>query len=109
MLLSRIMTKQLIFTAQDFIEQFNLPKVTFEEFCDKISVLNITDKSGTFAIRATLNDFVDKVCKKDTDTRKERLDLYKRNLYKILVTDAEKTLQSWFKRYAIFPSRVKTY
>jgi hypothetical protein len=109
MLLSKMMTKQLIFTEQNFIEQFNLPKVTFEEFCDRISVLNITDKSGTFAVRANLNDFVDKVCKKDTDTRKERLDLYKNNLYKILVTDADKTLQSWFKRYGELKEPIDFY
>jgi hypothetical protein len=109
MLQSAIMTKQLIFTEQDFIGQFTLPKVTFEEFCDRISVLNITDKSGAFAVRANLNDFVDKVCKKDTDTRKARLDLYKNNLYKILVTDAEKTLQSWFKRYGELKEPIDFY
>ena len=109
MLQSKTMTKELIFTAQDFINQFSLPKVTYEEFCSKISVLNITDKSGTFAVRANLNDFVDKVCKKDTDTRKQRLELYKRNLYKILVTDAEKTLQSWFTRYGELKDSVRFY
>lgn len=109
MLVSKSMTKQLIFTEQDFLVQFNLPKVTFEEFCDRISVLNITDKSGTFAVRANLNDFVDKVCKKDTDTRKQRLSLYKQNLYRILVTDAEKTLTSWFVRYGELKEKVKFY
>lgn len=103
------MTKKLIFTTQDFINQFTLPKVTYEEFCSRISVLNITDKSGTFVVRANLNDFVDKVCKKDTDTRKQRLELYKRNLYKILVTDAEKTLQSWFTRYGEMKDSVRSY
>lgn len=109
MLLSQSMTKQLVFTEQDFLAMFALPQVTFEEFCDKISVLNITDKSGTFAVRANLNDFVDKVCKKETDTRKERLDLYKRNLYRILVTDAKKTLTDWFKRYGELKDPVKFY
>jgi hypothetical protein len=109
MLSLHTMTKQLIFTEQDFLGQFNLPKVTFEEFCEKISVLNIMDKSGSFAIRANLNDFVDKVCKKDTDTRKERLELYKRNLYRILVTDAEKTLTSWFIRYGELKEKVNFY
>lgn len=109
MLQSQTMTKSLIFTENDFLAQFMLPQVTFEEFCEKICVLNISDKSGSFAVRSDLDTFLDRVCKKDTDTRKARLDTYKTNLYKILVTDAKKTLTAWFKRYGELKDPVKFY
>jgi hypothetical protein len=101
------MTKSLIFTVQDFLSQFTLPEVTFEEFRDKIAVLNITDQSGSFAVRSDLDTFVNKVSKKDD--RKSRLDIYKRNLYRILVTDAKNTLASWFKRYGELRDPVEFY
>lgn len=102
-------TKTLIFTKQNFIDQFTLPQVTFEEFCNQLGVLNISDKTGLFAVRSDLDTFVSRVCKKDTDTRKLRLDLYKKNLYRILVTDAELTLGAWFDRYGALKEPIKYY
>jgi len=99
MLQSHPTMNPLIFTKQDFYNQFTLPQVSFEEFCSRVSVLNISDKTGSFAIRSDLDSFLEKVCKKDTDTRKDRIDIYKRNLYKILVTDVKETLAEWFRRY----------
>jgi hypothetical protein len=101
------MPKNLIFTEQDFLNQFNLPKVTFQEFCDKICVLNVMDRSGSFVIRSDLDTFVNRVSKKDD--RKQRLNLYKQNLYKILVTDSKATLLSWFKRYGELKESVDFY
>jgi len=89
--------KNLVFTEQDFIKQFNLPQVTFDEFCDRICVLDIMDRSGSFVVRSNLDIFINRVSKKDD--RKNRLNLYKKKLYKILVTDATQTLLSWFNRY----------
>jgi hypothetical protein len=91
------MPKNLIFTEQDFLNQFNLPNTTFQEFCDKICVLDVMDRSGSFVVRSDLDTFINRVSKKDD--RKQRLALYKENLYKILVTDAKSTLAMWFKRY----------
>ena len=101
------MTKNLIFTEQDFLSQFTLPTTTFQEFCDKICVLDVMDRSGAFVVRSDLDTFVDRVSKKDD--RKQRLALYKQNLYRILVTDAKSTLSSWFRRYGELKENVDFY
>ena len=75
------MTKNLIFTEQEFINQFNLQPITFQQFCDKICVLDVMDRSGSFVVRSDLDTFVDRVSKKDD--RKLRLNQYKQNLSKI--------------------------
>lgn len=102
-----LVMKNLIFTEQDFLSQFNLPAVTFAEFCDKVCVLNVMDRSGAFVVRSNLDDFVNRVGKKDD--RKQRLNLYKQNLYKILVTDAKATLLSWYNRYGKLNEDVEFY
>jgi hypothetical protein len=101
------MPKNLIFTEQDFLNQFNLPNITFQDFCDKICVLDVMDRSGSFVVRSDLDTFVNRVSKKDD--RKQRLNLYKQNLYKILVTDARSTLTAWFKRYGELKETVNFY
>ena len=101
------MSKTLIFVEQDFLNQFNLPNITFQEFCDRISVLNVMDRSGSFVVRSDLDTFVNRVSKKDN--RKQRLLLYKQNLYKILVTDANSTLSAWFNRYGKLNENIDFY
>ena len=101
------MTKNLIFTEQEFLNQFNFPTVTFQEFCDTICVLDGMDRSGSFVVRSDLDTFVNRVSKKDD--RKQRLALYKQNLYKILVTDAKTTLGEWFRRYGQLKENVDFY
>ena len=99
--------KNLIFTQQDFLKQFNLPTATFNEFCEKVCVLDVMDRSGAFVVRSDLDTFVNRVSKKDD--RKQKLNLYKQNLYKILVTDAQQTLLSWFNRYGKLNEPVEFY
>lgn len=99
--------KNLIFTEQEFLSLFDLPQITYQEFCDRIAVLNVMDRSGSFVIRSNLVDFVEKVSKKDD--RKIRLELYRRKLYEILVTNAEKTLREWFLRYGSLKESVDSY
>jgi hypothetical protein len=65
------------------------------------------DRSGSFVVRSDLDTFVNRVSKKDD--RKQRLNLYKQNLYKILVTDSKATLLSWFKRYGELKESVDFY
>ena len=65
------------------------------------------DRSGAFVVRSDLDTFVNRVSKKDN--RKQRLNLYKQNLYKILVTDAKQTLVAWFNRYGKLPESVEFY
>lgn len=99
--------KKLIFSENDFLDQFKLPTVTFHEFCDRVCVLDVMDRSGSFVVRSDLDTFINRVSKKDS--RKQRLNLYKQNLYKILVTDARQTLGAWFKRYGELKESVDTY
>jgi hypothetical protein len=101
------MKNKLIFEEQDFLNLFNLPSVTYDDFCTQISVLNISDKSGAFKVRSDLDTFVNRVSKKDN--RKQRLDLCKQNLYKILVTDAKKSLLEWFRRYGNLKENLDFY
>lgn len=99
--------KNLIFTEQEFLNQFNLPNITFQDFCNKVCVLDVMDRSGAFVVRSDLDTFVNRVSKKDD--RKQRLNLYKQQLYKILVTDAKQTLSAWFKRYGELKEDVDFY
>jgi hypothetical protein len=99
--------KNLIFTEQDFLNQFNLPTITFNDFCNNIQVLDVMDRSGAFVVRSDLDTFVNRVSKKDD--RKQRLNLYKQKLYQILVTDAKQTLTAWFKRYGELKESVDYY
>lgn len=99
--------KQLIFTEQDFLNLFTLPMPTFQDFCNQIQILDISDKSGTFAIRQDLDSFIARVAKKDN--RPQRLNLFKQKLYQILVTDAEQTLKAWFRSQGALPQPVEFY
>lgn len=101
------MPKNLIFTESEFLAQFTLPNPTYQEFCEQICVLDVMDRSGAFVVRSDLDTFVNRVSKKDD--RKQRLDLYKQNLYRILVTDAEQTLKYWFDRYGRLKESVDHY
>jgi hypothetical protein len=101
------MKKQLIFTEQDFLNLFTLSKPSFNDFCDQIQILDISDKSGTFAVRQDLDSFIARVAKKDDRT--ERLPVFKQKLYDILVTDAEKTLAAWFKSQGAMPETTSFY
>jgi hypothetical protein len=98
---------KLIFTSQDFLSLFNLPKPTFEQFCDQIQILDISDTSGTFRTRQDLKSFIDRVSKKDN--RKQRLSEFQTKLYQILVTDAEKSLITWFNSQAALLENINYY
>jgi hypothetical protein len=99
--------KQLIFTEQDFLNLFTLPKPSFEDFCKQIQILDISDKTGTFAVRQDLDSFIARVAKKDN--RPQRLDLFKQKLYQILITDAENTLKQWFRSQGALPEKIVFY
>lgn len=90
--------KTLLFDFNDFLKLFNFNKnISYSDFCDKLSVLNISDTSGTFAVRSGIDVFIDRVSKKDN--RKQRLNLYKQQMYKMLVQEPEVALKEWFRRY----------
>jgi hypothetical protein len=91
-----------------FISQFNLNKsISFEDFSKQLAVLNGSDTSGKFVVRSDLDAFIDKNATKDD--RKQRLTLYKQNLYKILVENPEQALENWFDRHVAVQDPVKSY
>lgn len=104
------MKQNLIFTEQDFINLFHLPSPTFADFCQNIQILDVTDRSGTFAIRQDLDGFIARVSKNGTkDQRQQRLPIFKQKLYQLLVTDAEKSLKNWFSKHGALPESVEYY
>ena len=85
------------FTRDDFIQLFKLQKnISYDDFCLRLSVLNGSDTSGTFAVRSDLDTFVKRVAKKDN--RLQRLDEYKHKLYQMIVVEPELALGEWFDR-----------
>ena len=101
------MGKNLVFNEQDFLSQFCLPQVSYQEFCDRVCILDVMDRSGAFVVRSDLDTFINRVSKRDD--RKQRLDTYKQKLYEILVTNARQTLINWFNRYGKLNEPVEFY
>ena len=98
----------MIQTVDKFLSILDLPpKVTYEEFRGRLSILDISDKSGTFAVRSDVFAFLDRVARKDD--RRDRLDLYLRNLYRILVVDREEALTHWFRKYVELTKGLEEY
>lgn len=87
----------LVYTKQEFLQQFNFQKHTsFADFSTQLSVLNGSDRSGKFVVRATVDDFLAQWATKDN--RLDRLDLYKQNLYKMIVQEPEVALSQWYDK-----------
>ena len=79
------------FTQDDFIQLFKLQKtISYDDFCSRLSVLNGSDTTGNFIVRSDLETFVRRVAKKDD--RLQRLDMYRRKLYKMIVQEPEVAL-----------------
>jgi len=98
----------MIYTKQQFLQLFKLNKtISFQDFSDQLSVLNGSDTSGQFVVRASLDDFIAKWAKKDD--RPQRLDLYKRQLYKMIVQEPEVALGQWFDKIAAVTEPVEFY
>lgn len=81
--------------------------ITFDEFSAKVSVLDISDKSGEFKVRSTLDDFIAKNSR--GDSRPARLQQYKQCLYRILVTDKVATLKYWYDKNGELPQPLAYY
>ena len=99
--------KNLIFTEQDFVGLFSLPRPSFQQFCQQIQILDISDRTGTFAVRQDLDSFIARVARKDD--RAQRLPLFKQQLYRILVTDIDHTLKTWFRSQGALSEPVDFY
>lgn len=100
--------KKLIFEHPDFLNLFQLPtNVSFNDFCNQVSVLNISDTTGNFAVRSDLDTFINRVSKKDD--RKGRLQLYKQKLYELLYVNRDNTLKAWFDGQASLKEKIDFY
>lgn len=99
----------MITTFDKLLDEIKLQTVSFDDFCKQISILDISDKSGTFKVRSDIHEFIKRVAIKDTDTRTDRLTLYLEKLYQMLVIDAEKSLYQWYERYVALPNEVAFY
>ena len=91
-------------TFKDLLNEVSIQQISFDDFCSQLSILDISDKSGTFKIRSDIHVFLDRVTKKDNDPRPPRVDLYLTKLYQMLVTDAEASLKQWFDQYVALPN-----
>ncbi len=100
--------KTLVFDFKDFLALFNFNKtISYEDFCQQLSILNISDVTGNFVVRSNIDTFIDRVAKKDD--RKARLDTYKEKMYKMLVLEPEVALKEWFRRYGELPHDLNYY
>lgn len=99
--------KKLIYSFDDFVALFKFRKVSYQQFCQELSVLDISDRSGTFQVRSHIDDFIKKVDKKNI--RQHRLDVYKQKLYHVLVEKPEAVLYEWFRRYGELQQPLEFY
>lgn len=88
----------IAFTFDMFLQRFKLDRqVSYEEFCRRLSVLNGSDTTGTFAVRSDLATFIARVSR--GDSRPDNLERYMRTLYRMLVVEPEVSLRVWFDTY----------
>jgi hypothetical protein len=98
----------MIYTVDKFLQQFNLQKnISYADFADQLAVLNGSDTTGQFVVRAGLDDFLAKWAK--NDDRLQRLDLYKQKLYQLLVVEPEVALTQWFNKTAALTEDLDFY
>lgn len=99
--------KKLIYDFDDFVQLFKFRKVSYDEFAEQLSVLDISDRSGTFKVRSHINDFIKRVDK--NNSRGARLEQFKRKLYQVLVLEPEVALKEWFRRYGSLTETLDYY
>lgn len=101
--------KKLIHTFDDLLATVQLQTVVYPSFRKQLSVLDISDTTGTFSVRSDIDVFIDRVAKKDSDNRKELLETYCEKMYQILVTDAERSLHEFYRRYGEVRNNLEYY
>jgi hypothetical protein len=99
----------MITNFDDLLKRVKIQNVSFDEFQKRLSVLDISDTTGTFAVRSDIFAFIERVARKETDFRPARMGLYLEKLYQMLVTDAEASLHEWYNRYVKLPEDVEFY
>lgn len=81
-------------TTEEFLATFNFQKPSYEEFCERLRIVKYTSKDGSDS--ETLDDYVSR---NPSRGRVERIDKYRRGLYRLLVEEPEVALSVWWDRY----------
>ena len=84
-------------------------KCSYEDFLKEVAVLDVMDRTGSFAVKQDLYSFLQRVVKKPTDKRIDLYDVYTKNLYKMLVEDSENSLKTWYESYVDLKKPFKEY
>lgn len=97
----------MLHTFADLLNSIQLQSVDYKTFRKQISILDISDTSGTFSTKSNIDDFIARVSR--TDNRAELLEQYCEKMYQILVTDAEASLTEFYTRYAELKQPIDYY
>ena len=89
----------MLHTFEDLLATITIQDVDYATFRKQLSILDISDTTGTFSVRSDLDTFFNRVANKEEDNRKELAEAYCEKMYKILVTDAKASLRQFYKRY----------
>lgn len=101
--------KKLIHTFDDLLATVQLQTVDYPTFRKQLSVLDISDTTGTFSVRSDIDVFINRVANKGGDNRKELLETYCEKMYQILVTDAEESLKTFYNKSGQLPESLEYY
>lgn len=121
----------MILSVDDFLSRFRLQKdVSYEEFCSRLSILDFTDRSGNFAVKSGIDEFIERVASQKFSTkepqqledflleggntpkwdeRAENLESFKKIMYEILVRQAEQALRVWYRRFIAIEKPLSHY
>jgi len=97
----------MIHTFQDLRHTINIQDVDYDTFRKQLSILDISDTTGTFSIKSNLDTFLDRVATKDN--RKKLAEVYCQKMYQILVTDAENSLKTFYNSKGALPNPLEYY
>ena len=86
-------------TFEDLLATITIQDVDYATFRKQLSILDISDRTGTFSVRSDLDTFFDRVANHPGDNRKDLAETYCEKMYQILVTDAKASLRQFYKRY----------
>ena len=96
-------------TFEDFLSTIQIQDVDYPTFRKQLSVLDISDTSGTFQPRSDLDTFFSRVANKESDQRVELAEVYCKKMYQILVTDAEASLRTFYESKGAIHNPIKNY
>ena len=96
----------MINTFETFYKHFDYQKVDFQEFSDKVSILDISNKTSEYAVKNTVRGFIEE---NSSDYRLDNIDEFYKNLYEIVVENRRETLRIWFDRYLNIDNPQKYY